>query len=845
MRLERLDELFHRGRELEAAEWEAFAAVECGGDAELEATLLRMLRNAGKAYEWFEQAENSLGLFWEDAAPAAVGPYRILRELGRGGMGTVYLAERDGEEFQQTVAVKCMRREGAEVLRRFLAERRILSRLEHPGIARLLDGGRTETGEPYLVMEYVAGKPLAGWASEGRTQAEKLRLFLAVGEAVEYAHRNLVVHRDLKPGNILVTPDGQPKLLDFGIAKLLDVPGDEATLPGGSPLTPQYAAPEQIEGGPITTLTDVYGLGALLFELLTGRRPSGAGLTPPAGVDKDLGHIACKALEVRPEDRYRSVTAMLDDVRSYQAGGPVQARGRSLLYRGSKLVRKHWIGVVFGLTLLAVLAGLLVQSVRLEKERDKAQQVSRMMLDLFEVSDPDEARGKVVSAREVLDRSVPKLQTELANQPELRADLLDVAGQVYHKLGEYERAAPLLEEALAARRAALGNGHGEVADSLYQLGLLRLNRGDYAGAERDFRGALAVTARSHVPDRSIMNYLALTLLRRGKNEEAELLFREALAAMRDGPETAELAEGLTGLGFVRFAKGAHSEAEGLFREALAIRRRRLGNEHRAVAETLNNLASVLSRQGRDKESEPLQQEAIGIFRKVYGDQHPKLATALNNLGLVLMARGQEGRAEELLRESLAIRRVRLGAEHPDLAQTLGNLSLLLQNRRTFAEAEAMGLEALAIRRKAFGAAGHASLVQSLGNLGQLRQAQGRLREAEPMLREALAMSEQVSGKEHPVTASCRQNLAGALAEMGAGEAETQYREALRVRRAVLPAGHPHLAYTLSGLGRWLAAKGKREEGLALLREALAIREKALPAGHPLTAEVRRVLEEAR
>ena len=837
MKLGRLDDLFHRARELPPGEWEGFAEKECGEDAELRRTLMGMLRQEGDAFQWFEEAESTLGLFWEDAAPVTVGPYRVVRELGRGGMGTVYLAERDGEGFKQLVAIKCMRREGAEVLRRFLAERRILSRLEHPGIARLLDGGRTENGDPYLVMEYVAGKPLAVWAAGGRTREEKLRLILAVGEAVEYAHRNLVVHRDLKPGNILVTADGQPKLLDFGIAKLLDVPEDEATRPGASPLTPQYAAPEQRAGGPITTLTDVYGLGALLFELLSGRRPAGAGETPPAGVDRDLGHIACKALEAKPEDRYGSVSAMLDDIRSYQSGGPVQARGHGVLYRGGKFVRRHWIGVLFAATLLTVTGGLLVQSSRLAKERDKAQQVSRLMLELFQVSDPDDARGRVVSAREVLDRSVSRLKSELAGQQEVRAELLDVAGQVYHKLGEYERAAPLLEEALEARRAAGGEGVGE---SLYQLGLLRLNRGDYAGAERDLRAALAARRGGHA---STKNYLALALLRQGKNEEAETLFREAVTALRAGTAHLELAEAQTGLGFVRFARGAYPEAERLFREALAIRRRDLGNEHRLVAETLNNLASVLSRTGRDAESEPMQQEAIAIFRKVYGDQHPKLATALNNLGLVQMARGQEAKAEALLRESLAIRRARLGADHPDLAQTLGNLGLLLQQKKSYAEAEALSGEALAIRRRAFGAAsGHATIVQSLVNMGQLRQAQGRAREAETLLREALTMAEKVTGRDQLATASCLQSLAETLEQMGSAEAEERYRAALRVRRAKLPAGHPHLAYTLTGLGRWLRGHGRNEEGMELLREALTIREKTLPGGHPLISEVRKAME---
>lgn len=448
-----LDDLFHAARELPASDWEAFAARECAGDQALMRILLGMLRQAPDAFAWFEKAESSLGLFWEEVAPAMIGPYHVLSILGRGGMGTVYLAERESEEFRQTVAVKCMRREGEELLRRFLAERRILSRLTHPGIARLLDGGRTENGEPYLVMEYVAGEPLTVWTAKNPSVRERLRLFRAVGEAVEYAHRSLVVHRDLKPSNILVTPDGQPKLLDFGIAKLLDESGET----GPGPLTPHYAAPEQMNGGSITTLTDVYGLGALLFELLTGRRPVEP--MPPPGVDRELGQIACKAMEPRPEDRYQSVTELLEDLRAYETGLPVHAHGYGWFYRSSKYVRRHWVGVGFALVMLAGAVGLGMQSWRLDRERERARLVAHLVPELF----------AGVQVRDALERNLPPLRQRYAAEPLVLAELLSAAAHACQRAGNRGRALLLFDEALQIRRRELGETHPIVEETRAHL----------------------------------------------------------------------------------------------------------------------------------------------------------------------------------------------------------------------------------------------------------------------------------------------------------------------------------------------------------------------------------------
>jgi serine/threonine-protein kinase len=307
-----------------------------------------------------------------------------------------------------------------------------------------MDGGRTELGEPYFVMEYVAGEPLTEWIARKPAMAERLRLFRRVGEAVEYAHRNLVVHRDLKPSNILVTAEGQPKLLDFGIARLLD----ESAETGPSPLTPRYAAPEQLTGGAVTTWTDVYGLGLLLCEVLGTGRPDG-----------ELGQIAAKALQARPEDRYRSVGEMLDDVRAYETGLPVRAHGAGWMYRTVKFGRRHWIGVGFVAALMAAVALLAMQSWRLEQERERARLVAHIVPELF--------AGREVRA--AVEKNLPVLRVRYAGQPLLWAELLEAGGHTCLAAGERGRAAALYAEALEIRRRLLGEGHPDVVETRRHL----------------------------------------------------------------------------------------------------------------------------------------------------------------------------------------------------------------------------------------------------------------------------------------------------------------------------------------------------------------------------------------
>jgi serine/threonine-protein kinase len=845
-------------------------------------------------------------------ASVLVGPYCIVRELGRGGMGTVYLAERADGEFEQRVALKLLRRglESNRATVRFRFERQVLARLQHPNIARLLDGGVSDDGRPYLVMEHVEGEPVAEYCNRRRLGIdERLRLCMAVGRAVAHAHRNLVVHRDLKPGNIMVTAEGEVKLLDFGIAKLLgadDVEGPALTEPGVRALTPDYAAPEQVQGETITTATDTYGLGLVLYELLTGHRPfrlrprtieelervvlqrkeeperpslvvrrpreghdakgdpvvataeevaAERGTTPERlsrRLAGDLDTICLMAIRREPERRYASPALLIEDLERHLDSRPVLARPDTLGYRTRKFVRRHRLGVTaaaaFALLVSASGLALGLQARRIARERDKAERVSELLVDLFRISDPGEARGDTITAREVLDKGVEHVGSGLEGQPEVRAALLDVMGRVYQNLGLYDRAAQLLEEALAVRRGTAGVPEEEVVESLGHLGLLLKDRGEYQESEGLLREALSRARERHGSDDPAVaraeNHLATVLFDQGRYDEAEPLLRESLDRLRQlyGERHEEVAGGFNDLGMLLFARGDYAGAEPLLRQASDLRREGLGEDHPLTADTLSNLASALSRQGRFADAEVAAREALAIRRKILDPEHPRLATTLNNLALILFSAGQTDAAEPLFREALAIRRSRLDAAHPDTAASLSNLGLLMQTLGRLDEAEDLYREALQIRRQAFGGE-HVRIGQSLNNLGLLLHARGDDAAAEAPLREGLSMMRRLVGEEHPFVATSLNNLATVLDSAGRDEeAEALYRQALEIRRKVLPPEHPHLAYVQLGLGRLLVEEGRAEEAEPLLREALAIRTQAFGATHPQTAEVQAALD---
>jgi serine/threonine-protein kinase len=727
----RVEELFHAALERQGEERRRFLAEACADRPALLAEVEGLLAAETGAQEgWIEEAiRGALALADGDAPaeeiPARIGPYRVLRPLGRGGLSDVYLAERVEEGVRVEVAVKVVRRglDTRDVLARLRRERWILARLDHSNIARLLDGGSTESGAPYFVLEAIDGEPIDRYC-EGRQLdiAARLELFRDVCAAVAHAHRNLVLHRDLKPSNVLVTPAGVAKLLDFGIAKVLDPEHPEEAPPtrtaaGLRLFTPAYASPEQVRGLPLTTATDVYSLGVLLYRLLTGRSPyqvtgrhaeeversvweadpprPSAAVTDPRRRRRlagDLDTIVLKALRKEPERRYASVEQLADDLRRHLAGLPVRARPDTAAYRLSTFARRHQRALAAAAAGLVVAASLVgFHTLRLTEERNRARveasskaRVLEFLVSLFEESDPSRSRGRDLTAREILERGAARIGEGLGDEPEARATLLDVLGRVHQSLGLYDTAEEQLREALRLRTAALGGEHPEVAASLNTLGDLLYERGDTEEAERLVRDALEIRRAAFGPAHETvaesLNDLAALALARGEVETAEELLGQALALRRglfgdDHPRTAASLRNLAAV--LHQGKRDLAAAEPLYREALAIQRRRLDGGDPQVAVTLVNLARLLDELGDGAAAEPLYREALAIQRRALGAAHPDVTWTMNNLGVLLVRLGRREEAERLYRQALAA--VPQGGGDPRIATALrDNLAALAE-----------------------------------------------------------------------------------------------------------------------------------------------------------------------
>src|SRR5918995_1811552 len=809
-----------------------------------------------------------------------IGPYRITGVAGHGGMGMVYVAERD-EPYHQRVALKLVRGAvalGDHVVRRLIEERSILASLEHPHIARLVDGGVTDEGLPWFAMEYVEGEPIDQYCDKHNLQLQaRLQLFLTVCDAVEFAHRNLVVHRDLKPSNILVTGTGEVKLLDFGIAKLLaegrsDVPLTETGL---RLLTPEYASPEQIRGEPIAITSDVYSLGVLLYELLTGRRPyrlSGrnsldierAILQPPQRpsaivVDLRLGRrlrgdldtIVLTALHAEPARRYPSVEQLATDLRRYLTGLPVTARPDRLAYRAGKFVRRHRLGVtaagVIFLFFVGGFAATLWQAREAAREAARSERVIEFLVSLFQEAGPEQARGREVTARELLNRGERRLDSLLVQEPDLRARLLGVLGVIHTELGLYGGADSLLARAVALTRQSRGDQSPELAAQLADWAEALSELAKFEAADSAARKALAIRRRSFGPEDSTvaatLRLLGGIARRLGRNDSAKAFYREALTIDRQryGDGHLVVAQDLNDLGVVLQQSGNLPAAESAAVAALNIRRKLLDSAHPSVLVALHNLGVVRQRQGDYKEAERLTREVIEQRRRLYPQGHPDVALALQELGSVFDRAGRHAEAESLFVQALTMQRALLGPAHPETIVTVNNLAILRYWKGDLRAAERDMREVLNNWRRTLGEE-HQNTLTALTTLSAILREQGNYREGEPLLRRALASRQKLFGDSHADVAQSWSHLGGLLYSRGdAAGAEHAFRQALAIDRKVLPAGHDVIAWRLTGLGEALIALGRAAEAESMLREALAIRVEKLKPADRLTAKTRRVL----
>lgn len=781
-----------------------------------------------------------------------IGPWRIEKLVGKGGIGQVYLAERADGVYSKKVALKCIKRgmDSEEILRRFRYERQILATLQHPNIAGLFDGGLTDDGRPYLVMEYVDGISIDQYCDDRKAGIKKrLELFCDVCRAVHYAHRNLVIHRDLKPSNILVTGDGTVKLLDFGIAKLLDTEAGGQTLTKIPVMTPVYAAPEQIRGEVITTAADVYALGVVLYELLTGCRPytlstissleaaqailnqepdrpsSAVVKTTKTGVQDepggtitaeqitvstrtnpgelsrrlrgDLDMIVMKALRKEPDRRYSSAEALLEDISRHLEGLPVTARTDSIGYRINKFIRRHKIGVSMVAGFIVLLAGLLaVHTTRITQERNRAI-VERDIAN----TERDKANEIAGFLEELLSAGDPAYGSDRADTLRLQDFVQMSVGKVRNEL-----------EGQPAIKAQMLNTLGKVH------GKLGLNEQGRSLLEETLDLRKSIYGEEHPDVAATMNDLGIILTGQGEYGEAEMYLRKALEMRKRVSESGseDLAGSYTALANLVHLTGDYEQAEEYYRQALNILEQIHGPEHRKTAVAMGNLATILHRRGNLETAEELHRNALDINRSVLGPDHSLVATGENNLGLLLAETGQYADAAELIRSALLTRQQLYGNEHPVILTSINNLASVFVDMGNYEEGEVYYRESLELRKKVHGEESMPVAI-AMNNLADLLRKTDRLEEAIAMSRTALDIGIEVLGPDHPAAGVLLGNLALKIRLHGdAEEAEKLYRHSLSILENTLSLDHPSTARQRVGLAECLADQSRFEEAESLM-----------------------------
>ena len=730
--------------------------------------------------------------------PKFIGPYQLMRKLGEGGMGQVWLAQQTAP-VKRTVALKLIRlgRYDEEVLQRFQAERQSLAMMDHPAIAKVFDAGTTADGQPYFVMECVQGIPINHYCDQKRLPIkERLALFMKVCEGVQHAHQKAIIHRDLKPANILVTDvDGKPvpRIIDFGIAKATGQDtGDETmvTRVGGFVGTPGYMSPEQADGsGDVDTRTDVYSLGVILYVLLTGDEPFDAStwkkqrfdemlrilreVDPPrpstrVGAGKssaqgaglrsvqvkqlerllrgDLDWITMKALEKDRTRRYATAIDLAGDIERFLTSQPVIARPANPAYRLRKYVRRHRIGVSVVVGLVLLLAGFAVMQTiqvrRIARERDRANRITNFMEGMFKVSNPDQARGNSITAREVLDKASKEIETGLANDPETQAELMGVMGTVYHDLGLYSSAEQLLRRAVEIDERTLGVKNRKTLARMTSLASFLGDAGHYRESEKLGRETLQIQKQVlgvEDPDTLLsMRELSMALTNQGHFAEAERMQREELEIARRvlGPEHPSTIKTEMYLATTVNNQGRYAEAEKIERKVLQTRQRILGADHPDTLRTIMLLALTVEQEGRYEEAEKIGRDLLAMERRVFGPESPDALGTMANLAGTLLYEGRFAEAEKLGRETIALEGRALGPEHPNTLQTMGLVVGALIEQSHYEEAEKLGHETLERDLRIFGA-DHPETALTRYNLACLAARRGHSEDALSLLKEAI------------------------------------------------------------------------------------------------------------
>ncbi|MET0534641.1 MAG: serine/threonine-protein kinase [Steroidobacter sp.] len=812
-----------------------------------------------------------------------VGRYRIVRLLGRGGMGSVYHAERADDQYQQSVALKIVEWGPAvsDLASRFRSERQILARLAHLNIARLLDGGQLQDGTPYLVMEHITGTRIDYYCKEHNLSThDKLKLMQQVCAAVQYAHQNLVVHRDLKPSNILVTDESVAKLLDFGVAKLLrpDAVLSSQTQLLDRVLTPDHASPEQLLGDPVGTPSDIYALGVLLYELLSGHRPyEFSNLTSteiarivslnspappsarvPAAMDRralstDLDNIVLKAMHRDPNRRYQTAAALALDIQNYLDGRPVQARPDMWTYRARKfLVRNGWAvaGIVGSMVMISTI--IAFYTARLAEERDLAQRerkaadsVAEFMIDVFRRANPNERRGAEVTVRDALDAAASRIDRDLVGQPQLRLSLMRKMGQSYSGLGLMPEALGLMERQVSLARSHFGETDAELARALEALGHVHFSMSKYAAAEQAFGEAELIRIRLGLESGAewarLLHAIATNLTAQQRFEEAIAYHRRAESSARALPasESATLGNVLQSFALTYSDSGDYAKAEVYAREALPLVEGATYEGHDLYANALNTLGIVLRRQFKLDESEDVYRRFVARQIAILGKDHFLVGRAQNNLATVLRAKGDYRAAEQTLLEALRIGSAAREPDQLDLAISHHNLGGVYREAGKLTQALEHLDQAIELKRGAVGP-GSPQLVSSLLEKSAALRELGELAAAKSAIEEAQTISTQRfdrSDRRHAFVTLERGRLSLATGDRATANSDLQ--SAITTLREQEEPGR--LAEALCALAELRSLTGNIAEARQLLGEAATLRRKIMPASHRALAAVQRQL----
>ncbi|MEX2477884.1 MAG: serine/threonine-protein kinase [Gracilimonas sp.] len=782
-----IEDLADKALELPPDKREEFLKYACADNPNLQEEALSLLQNITESEGWLENpVDFKEELFknipkdlkvldaTETLLGKKVGSYTIKKEIGKGGMGTVFLAERSDGFFDHKVAIKIINQDRTtkENIERFRQERNILAELNHPGIAQIYDGGITDDGIPYFIMEYIDGVPITDYCIQKRLSlSDRIELFKKVLKAVQHAHENLVIHRDFKPENILVTDDGDIKILDFGISKLLrkGVASQIGEIEKPA-LTISFAAPEQIKNQPVTTATDIYALGLVFYKSLTNNFPyslnglslaeahqkilsykfiplnlnieEGAGIKARE-LKGDLEFIVLKALQKNTRKRYRSANDLLSDLKKFERKFPVSACDKTLWYLSGKYIQRNIKGLsVTALVLTLIVSFTLFYTWRITEQKEqaqlaatKAEEVSDFLIQLFEASDPASNLGNVFTTRELLMNGVQQSE-QLSSQPLLQARLFDITGQVYRNIGDYDQAKYLIENAISLREKNLGYYHPLTLSSRHNLGLVMNDMGNFHEAENIFQ--LVYDQRNqtlgdeHIETASTLSNLAYSIRRQGDYVRAEELARKSLSIFLNdlGPDNIQTLDIMNKLAITLHNKGEYQEAEDIYLQVLEKRREQLGSPHPELAKSINNLAALYLNTGAFENARTLMKEALDIHKELFGPVHPNVATVLNNLGLVHTELNEYETAGEYFLNALEMRIDLLGEGHTNTAVSMFSIGgLMLRTNRPDSAINTYN-KAVPIFESEL-AEDHSFTVHSKLGIGRALAQKGRLKEAEP------------------------------------------------------------------------------------------------------------------